>query len=107
MECKHGNHAMHCGWCEDQAELVEKRAQVQRIRSHLGCEDRDAHTDPVDVIKMIQEWEADAQRRAELLEQHLRAVLEVARTWQPHYATQMDRDTLQYAEDFADRKTPN
>lgn len=82
-------------------------AELQRIRSHLGCEGRDAHTDPVGVIKMIQGWEVDAQRRAELLEQHLRAVLEVARTWQPGYATKMDRDTLQYAEDFADRKTPN
>lgn len=82
-------------------------SELQRIRSHLGCEGQGAHTDPVDIIKMIQGWEADAQRRAELLEQHLRAVLEVARTWQPDYATKMDCDTLQYAEDFADRKAPN
>lgn len=81
--------------------------ELQRIRAHLNCEGRDERTDPVDVIKMIQGWEADARRRAELLEQHLRAVLEVARTWQPDYATKMDRDTLQHAEDFADGKTPN
>ena len=84
----------------------EMRNVLQRVLAHLGCEGRDEHTDPVDVIKMIQGWEADAQRRAELLEQHLRAVLEVARTWQPDYATKMDRDTLQHAEDFADRKSP-
>ena len=81
--------------------------ELQRIRAHLNLTGRDARTDPVAVIKMIQGWEVDAQRRAELLEQHLRAVLEVARTWQPDYATKMDRDTLQHAEDCADRKTPN
>jgi hypothetical protein len=75
----------------------EAADELERIRAHLGCEGRDAHTDPVEAIKMIQGWEADAQRRAELLEQHLRAVLEIARTWQPDYATKMDRDTLDMA----------
>ena len=85
----------------------ELEVENNRICEYLGCVEQDAHTDPVDVIKMIQGWEVDAQRRAELLEQHLRAVLAVARTWQPDYATKMDRDTLQHAEDFADCKTPN
>lgn len=85
----------------------EMHAELQRIREHLGCEGRDSHTDPLQVIKMIQSWQADDERRAELLEQHLRSVLEVARTWQPDYATKMDRDTLQHAQDFADGKTPN
>lgn len=75
----------------------EAADELERIRAHLGCEGRDAHTDPVEVIKMIQGWEADAQRRVELLEQHLRNVLEIARTWQPEYATKMDRDTLALA----------
>lgn len=75
-----------------------------RVLSHLGIEDDD--TDPVVAIQMVQSWEADAQARAELLEQHLCAVLEVARTWQPDYATKMDRDTLQHAQDCVDRKTP-
>ena len=70
----------------------------------LGMEEEG---DPVQGILMLQSWEADAQARAELLEQHLRAVLEVARTWQPDYATKMDRDTLQHAQDCADRKVPN
>ncbi len=70
----------------------------------LGMEEEG---DPVQGILMWQQWEAEAQARADLLEQHLRAVLEVARTWQPDYATKMDRDTLQHALDFADRKVPN
>lgn len=53
--------------------------------------------DPVPVIQMWQSWEAEAQVRAETLEQHLRAVLEVARTWQPDYATKADIDTLRHA----------
>ena len=81
--------------------------ELRRIRMALGWEPGDGPPpDPVAVIEMLRGWEVDAQRRAELLEQHLRAVLEVARTWQPSYATKMDRDTLQHAEDFADRKTP-
>jgi hypothetical protein len=75
----------------------EAADEIERVRAHLGCEGRDQHTDPVAAIKMIQGWEADAQRRAELLEQHLRGVLEIARTWQPNYATKMDRDTLDLA----------
>lgn len=73
-----------------------------RVLSHLGIEDSD--TDPVVAIDMLQSWEADAQARADLLERHLRLVLEVAMTWQPDYATKMDRDTLQHAQDCADRK---
>lgn len=76
-----------------------------RVLANLGIEDE--ATDPVDVIEMLRSWETDAQARAELLEKHLRNVLEVARTWQPDYATKMDRDTLQYAQDCADYKTPN
>lgn len=76
-----------------------------RVLANLGIEDE--ATDPVDVIEMLRSWEADAQARSELLEKHLRNVLEVARTWQPDYATKMDRVTLQHAQDCADNKTPN
>jgi hypothetical protein len=48
-------------------------------------------------LDIYQSWHFDDVRRIELLEQHLRAVIEVARTWQPDYATKMDRDTLRYA----------
>lgn len=91
-----------------QSALTAATMELRRIRMALGWEPGDGPPpDPVGVIQMLRSWEVDATRRAELMEQHLRAVLEVARTWQPDYATTMDRDTLQYAEDFADRKTPN
>lgn len=77
------------------------------VKDRLGLTDHDADTDAVAVIDMLKSWESDANRRADRLEKHLRNVLEIARTWQPDYATKMDRDTLQHAEDFADRKTPN
>lgn len=90
------------------ADLRAATMELRRIRMALGWEPGDGPPpDPVAVIQMLRGWEVDAQRRAELMEKHLRAVLEVARTWQPDYATKMDRDTLQHAEDFADHKTPN
>lgn len=35
MPCKHGNFSMNCGWCEDQAELREKRKEVERLKKEL------------------------------------------------------------------------
>lgn len=46
---------------------------------------------------MHKQWAIDDRRRVVLLEDHLRQVLEVARTWQPDYATAMDRKTLELA----------
>jgi hypothetical protein len=54
--------------------------------------------------QMVHEWQVSDMIRAEILEKHLRNVLEIARTWQPDYATKMDIDTLQFAEDCADNK---
>ena len=48
-------------------------------------------------LKLLRIWEKDARRRAEMLEQHLKAVLEVAYTWKPDYASKMDLDTLAIA----------
>lgn len=43
-----------------------------------------------------------------LLKQHLRAVLEICRVWEPDYASGMDRKTLVLAADAArDFMTPN
>ena len=67
------------------------------VKERLGLTDHDANTDVVAVIDMLKSWEADATRRADRLAQHLRNVLEIARTWQPDYATKMDRDTLDLA----------
>lgn len=67
----------------------------------------DALEEQASAIDLLHSWVADAQARNGLLEQHLRAVLEVARVWQPEYATKMDLDTMQYAQDCADGKVPN
>ena len=67
----------------------------------------DALEEQASAIDLLHSWEADAKARASLLEQHLRAVLEVARVWQPDYATKTDIDTLQYAQECADGKVPN
>ena len=56
--------------------------------------------DPVQGIMMLREEVVSGLARIELLKQHLRAVLEVANTWKPDYASKMDRDTIQYANDF-------
>ena len=69
----------------------------------LGMEEEG---DPVAAIEMLRSWEAESSARAALLEQHLSAVLEVANTWQPDYASVMDRDTLKYAQACLDRKEP-
>ena len=69
----------------------------------LGMEEEG---DPVAVIEMLRIWEAESSARATLLEQHLRAVLEIANTWQPDYASVMDRNTLKYAQACLDRKEP-
>ena len=85
----------------------EAELKLRRIRKALGWEPGDPPFDEALAIDMRESMRIDAQRRAELLEQHLRAVLEIARTWQPDYATKMDRDTLQHAQDCADGKRHN
>lgn len=92
---------------------------VGRLRAHAEAHEYIANADPeqkqwmsdlydaADEIEMLRSWEADAKARADLLEKHLRAVIEVARTWQPDYATKMDRDTLRFAQECADNKVPN
>lgn len=87
--------------------VMAMQAELRRIRKALYCDDKDSITDPLAVIAMIQQWEVDAQRRAELLEEHLRAVLEVAETWQPDYATAMDIATIKHARALVDRKMPS
>jgi hypothetical protein len=59
---------------------------------------REIHAEALAVMEMLRSWETDAQRRADFLEQHLRYVLEIARTWTPAYATPVDLATLNMAE---------
>ena len=47
-----------------------------------------------ETLDLTQSFKDDAQSQADILAQHLRLVLEVARTWRPDYATKMDDDTL-------------
>ena len=90
-------------------EILEKLGNAMTGYTHIcGLETLDALlVEAAQTIELWCSWEADAQARAELLEQHLRAVLEVARTWQPDYATKMDMDTLRYAQECADGNVPN
>lgn len=75
---------------------AEPADELQRIREQLHCE---AGGDPIAVIDMLKSWGADANRRADALASHLRWVIEIARTWQPLYATDMDVATIAQAED--------
>lgn len=75
-----------------------------RILRLLEINETDA--DPVAVIQMWQGWESDARADCEALGVHLRAVLEIARTWQPEYATAMDLQTIEQAKDFLSKVQP-
>lgn len=84
---------------------MSKTDIVQRLRDtsgrHInGLYDHEA-ADEIEQLRtridLLQSWEADASARAEGLSIHLRAVLEIAHTWQPDYATEMDRATLALA----------
>lgn len=89
-------------------EILEKLGNAMTGYAHVcGLPTLDSLLiEAAQTIELLCSWEAEAQARAELLEQHLRAVLEIARTWQPDYATKMDRDTIQYAHDCVERKVP-
>ncbi len=56
-------------------------------------------------LDLFQSWHDDDRRRIELLEQHLGSVLEIAGTWQPDYATAMDRKTIQLARECLGQPT--
>jgi hypothetical protein len=46
---------------------------------------------------MLRDWLSEADAVNDILKGHLGRVLEIAYTWQPSYATQMDRETLTIA----------
>ena len=46
---------------------------------------------------MLKGWLVEADAVNDILKKHLGSVLEIAYTWQPNYATKMDRDTLTLA----------
>lgn len=81
---------------------VQPAVELRRIREHLNCENGG---DPIAAINMLMSWEADANRRADILADHLRWVIEIARTWQPDYATDRDLADIAGAEDALNGKT--
>lgn len=76
---------------------VTKEDANNYCRVLRSLEIEDDSTDPVAMIDMLRSWNSDANLRADRLANHLRQVIEIARTWQPDYATKMDRDTLDLA----------
>ena len=68
-----------------------------------GDEDGDVKTR----YEMVKSWLVEADASNETLKKHLAAVLEIAHTWQPGYATKMDRDTLALAAQAIGYEPPN
>jgi len=72
--------------------IAARDAQWQSTRLLGGVPDDESEHD------VMMGMAADDQVRIETLTIHLRSVIEIARTWQPDYATKMDRDMLDLAE---------
>jgi hypothetical protein len=68
-----------------------------------GYEDGDLQTR----YDMLKSWLVEADASNEQLKKHLSNVLEIAHTWQPGYATKMDRDTLALAAQSIGYEPPN
>jgi hypothetical protein len=56
---------------------------------------------------MLKSWLVEADASNDRLKKHLHNVLEIAHTWQPDYATKMDRDTLALAAQAIAYEPPN
>ena len=84
--CEHG-----CAGCDDCTDFVN------------GDEDGDLQTR----YDMLKSWLVEADASNDRLKKHLSNVLEIAHTWQPCYATKMDRDTLALAAQSIGYELPN
>ena len=56
---------------------------------------------------MLKSWLVEADASNDRLRNHLSNTLEIAYTWQPGYATKMDRDTLALAAQAIGYEQPN
>lgn len=73
-----------------------------------GCDDcTDDDGDLQTRYEMLQSWLAEADASNDRLKKHLSNTLEIAYTWQPGYATKMDRDTLALAAQAIGYEPPN
>jgi len=70
-----------CNGCDECIDFVE------------GDEDGDLQAR----YEMLKSWLVEADASNDRLKKHLHNTLEIAYTWQPDYATKMDRDTLEIA----------
>jgi hypothetical protein len=52
MTCKHGNHSMHCGWCEDQARITELEAHAQGLRERIAELEAQRQWQPIETAPM-------------------------------------------------------
>lgn len=57
--------------------------------------------------EMLKSWLVEADASNDRLKKHLSNTLEIAYTWQPNYATKMDRDTLALAAGAIGFEPPN
>lgn len=89
------------GWrmSPDAPQLREVHQAIALLKRH-GFSVQESVSQEVDTSSsdVLLGLAADDAHRIEVLTSHLRSVLEIARTWQPDYATKMDRDTLHIAE---------
>lgn len=56
--------------------------------------------------EMLRGWLVEADSSNEILKKHLCAVLEIAHTWEPDYATKMDKETLSIAAETVGHEKP-
>ena len=84
--------------------LMGSIREVTQTKARIQVAVKEALAEQESRIDLLHSWEADAQSRANILEQHLRYVLEIARTWTPEYAQPVDLATLRMAEMLV---TPN
>jgi hypothetical protein len=99
-------HAAGLTYSDTTAEAEAKhRLREIAMRIETGYYTQDAV--PKNAHDMVMDWLADADDANESLRRHLRAVLEIAMTWRPDYATVMDLQTIAHAAVAAsDRRLP-
>jgi hypothetical protein len=84
--------------CPDCKKVEKAQAPAGVVSStELGAMPGDEDGDLKVRYDMLKDWLSEADAVNDILKKHLGRVLEIAYTWQPSYATKMDRDTLTLA----------
>lgn len=83
----------------DAPQLREVHQAIALLRKHgFSVQEPAAQEVDTSATDVLLGMAADDAAQIEVLSSHLRSVIEIARTWQPGYATKMDRDTLDIAQ---------